>query len=127
MQKNILVSVIITSLIVAILASVATLSLTGNIIKVNQDARGKYRVYNVSETYSQEEVNSLVGSAKQDIINLLNTCKVIKDGQSMGVISCNDICLKTNQICVLGNYEGAINSCDYASGSINTPRFCKCC
>jgi hypothetical protein len=75
MQKNILVSVIITSLIVAILASVVTLSLTGNIIKINQDARGKYRVYNVSESD-----------------NLLKSCQIIHIQESEG-ITCEAECL----------------------------------
>ena len=49
MAKNNLLMVIGVALVVAVIASVATVAITGNYIKVNQNKFGNYKVYTVDE------------------------------------------------------------------------------
>ncbi len=61
--------VIIIAAIVAVIATLIVPSITGNVIKINQDAKGKYRVYTTSETYSRAGTDQRISTA---ITNLLN-------------------------------------------------------
>lgn len=69
------------------------------------------------------------------VLGMLNKgCQIVKDGQTSGVISCNEICTKAlgstpnmYNICIIGSYQGVLRPCSDTSGSINTDRFCDCC
>ncbi len=141
MKGNQIWTIVGVSLIVAIIASVATASITGNaIIKQNNYIYGKYQIYTKEDVYTKKEVDSLIsnlnsqlrygeGSITYDMLVRLNKCTVVKDKQESGVISCNDVCKKAlpGTICVLGEYSGTIRPCSDNAGSIKTDRFCKCC
>ena len=60
MEKGQLWTIVGVALVVAVVASIATASITGNVIKLNQDRYGKYKVYTTAETYSKAEVNGLI-------------------------------------------------------------------
>jgi|SRR3989344_1884237 len=49
MNKSQIWTIVGISLVVAVIASIATASITGNVIKINQDRYGKYQVYTISE------------------------------------------------------------------------------
>lgn len=120
------------ALVVAVITSIITVSITGNVIKVQQTKIG-------TDVYTKAEVDTLlqnlnsnirygVNSVTYDMLVRLDKCTVVKDRQSSGIISCDTICAKTgNMTCVLGEYQGIIRPCNDFAGSINTDRFCKCC
>lgn len=57
---------------VALVASIATASVTGNVIKINQDAKGKYKVYTTSETYSKAETDQRISNAITKLIKIID-------------------------------------------------------
>ncbi|MFA5020052.1 MAG: hypothetical protein WC533_03050 [Candidatus Pacearchaeota archaeon] len=64
MKNNKQIWVIIgISLVVAIIASIATTSLTGNVIKLNQDRNGSYQVY------TKQEIDSMIPKAVSKTID----------------------------------------------------------
>jgi hypothetical protein len=144
---------IAVALVVAVVASVISAGITGNVIKVKQDKGGKFDVYTKAEIdnmfkqlgpaaywdnltnadyYNLKDSGNIyfraVTTLPNSIVSLFNRCSVIKDYQSSGVISCDNICKNNgNMTCVDANYEGTLRSCSDYTGSINTARFCKCC
>lgn len=60
MKNNQIAMIVVISLVVAVIASIATASITSNVIKVNQNRHGNYKVYTTSETYNKEEVDTLL-------------------------------------------------------------------
>ncbi len=141
--------VVIVALVAGVLGAVVSNGITGNVISVAKGKAGK--VYTTSETYSKTETDKRISDAIKnvldnviadevlepilrlqanhtgEVLDVLNKCSVIKDGQQSGVISCNTICARTNTICVDADYQGTLRPCSDSSGSINTDRFCKCC
>ncbi len=90
--------------------------------------------------YTKAEVDTLLAnlnsqlrygqtSISYDMIYRLNKCNIVKDYQTNGVVSCNDICAQQMKetVCVLAEYDNTIRPCNEATGSINTVKFCKCC
>ncbi|MEM3113253.1 MAG: hypothetical protein QXI33_02405 [Candidatus Pacearchaeota archaeon] len=60
MEKSQIWTIVGVSLVVAIITSVATASITGNVIRLNQDRFGKYNVYTTAETYSKVQIDALI-------------------------------------------------------------------
>ena len=142
MKDNNMWVIVLVALVVAVLASVVTVKLTGNTIAVPNSI---YVSPNQTTLYTKAEidtkVNGLMGhinilynndaAIPKDILSRLNKCVVVKDDQQapQGVVSCDTICSRQvgGLICVLGSYQGNIISCSSSSGSIGTSKFCKCC
>ncbi len=49
-------------IVVAVVASIISAGITGNVIKVKQDKFGKYQVYTVRETYNKSEIDKMIAS-----------------------------------------------------------------
>ena len=81
-----LVTVMLLVLVGAVIASIITASITGNVIKVKEDKKSKNLVYTTNETYSKEEINTLLDGIDFELIRLnssLNNVRAVscdKDG-----------------------------------------------
>ena len=104
MKNNQIWIIVGVSLVVAIVASIATASITGNVIKLNQDRRGNY------EVYTKAEVDAKI-SAIQPKINYTEISSVFGTGGAIPYaaplngsqpISCNQMCLGVSGSCVGG-------------------------
>ncbi|MEN9626631.1 MAG: hypothetical protein RL557_959 [archaeon] len=78
MAKNNLLMVIGVALVVAVIASVATVAITGNSIKVNQNRYGNYKVYTTSEIDSKLENVA----TDESIWDMLNECVQVEPDPS---------------------------------------------
>lgn len=81
-------------IVVAILTSLITLGVTGNVIRVNSVSAGAYQVY------TKAEVDKLITGIGQNISNRFKNC-----GPTMSLASSdtgNNACLKQSQSCVFG-------------------------
>lgn len=67
MESKQLWTIVGVALVVAVIASFATTSITGNFIKVRDIKGVTKQVYTISETYSKEEINNAINSVKKKI------------------------------------------------------------
>ncbi|MEK6873310.1 MAG: hypothetical protein AABW91_00535 [Nanoarchaeota archaeon] len=87
----ILIAVVI---VIALVVSLMTVNLTGNVVKLNQDRFGKYNVYTTAE------VNQLIGALELRVNGLydsrlkkFNLVWTPIQSESTGSLNCNDMCI----------------------------------
>ena len=110
MEKRQLGLIVGVALVVAIIASVATVSITGNAISVAKGSAGK--VYTVSETYSKKQIDGFLkplaqtSEMKAIVADMLD--KQYKDcamsGEESWDDNCQNICKGYGKKCLLGQY-----------------------
>jgi hypothetical protein len=103
MEKGQLWTIVGVALVVAVVASIATASITGNVIKLNQDRYGQYKVYTTAEI----DAKLKDFATNQGILNMLNNkCIVVDWGLygSPGITNnCNQLCNSWgNKTCIGG-------------------------
>lgn len=74
MESKQLWTIVGVALVVAVIASLATTSITGNFSKVIDVKGVTKQVYTISETYSKAEINNVIYS-KAEINNIINSVK----------------------------------------------------
>jgi len=136
-------TIVIVSLVVAVIVSIATVSITGNVIKQNNQLWGKY------EVYTKPEIDGLVTLIKKDIAaagnaapGVLSRCEGVLasefnfDPAYPEKYTCSNVCSKKGKTCAAGvglydksDYSKGISfySCNQASSVIHVDLTCLCC
>lgn len=153
MEKGQLWTIVGVALVVAVVASIVTASITGNVINVAKGRAGT--VYTTAETYSKAEVDTKIARLNNVSINwntilnnLNNKCYATSFTNMFGTglnQTCNQLCGNHNEKCIGGSFEemrfengkrytaysGTLNSCDYqmypSSFNGTTSYTCICC
>ena len=106
MEKGQLWTIIAVSLVVAVVTSIATASITGNVIRLKEDRRGEYKVYTTAEIDAKlQNVTT-----NQGVIDMLNRrCSIWSAAVSNATrqVTGDDICKEKNAgTCILMiNYD----------------------
>lgn len=122
MKSEQLWTIIGVALVVAIVASIATVSITGNIIRTNSNPNGTYQVY------TKAEIDSKISVLQKSKINYTEVSLVFGTGGAVPYValsngsqptSCNQICSGVGGACIGGivTYKSPASSyTDWRSG-----------
>src|SRR3989338_7112976 len=90
MEKGQLWTIVGVALVVAVVASIATASITGNVIKQNNYVYGKYQLYTTAEI--DAKLKNV--TTNQGVLDMLNKCQVVSklESQQSPSPTCDDTC-----------------------------------
>ncbi|MEK6906635.1 MAG: hypothetical protein AABW81_03370, partial [Nanoarchaeota archaeon] len=101
--------VIAVIIIVAVIVSLATVRMSGNVIKQNNNFYGQYQVY------TKQEIDARIATitspnqtivTKEGILRMLNKCSFIGFNLLGNIThSCNQICSNSGRICISCSFE----------------------
>lgn len=122
-EKRELWVVIGIALVVAIIASITTASITGNVIRLNQDTYGQYQVYTKAEIDSKfAEINRREYLTSNGVLNLLNGCQAINTAQNPDDgLTGDQVCVNIGKRCI-----ASMESFPWKSGNMDTALFVNC-
>ncbi|MBI5148582.1 hypothetical protein HZA33_02795 [Candidatus Pacearchaeota archaeon] len=116
-MRNNLWAIVIVALVVSVIASLATLSLTGNIVKVATNKFGP-PVYNTTEIDAKLKSISL-GLGNFAKLNTCYTTTIDNEAMKNCTTACSSISTIRPYTCLFGiAYESAYNGANYGSTSL---------
>jgi hypothetical protein len=145
MEKGQLWTIVGVALVVAVVASIATASITGNVINVAKGKAGK--VYTTAEVDAKwDQLRQEIAGTDIEVLEMLNQrCEVV-DGSESGITnpedySCQNICSKkrADLVCTfgigtfkvssstIGDQKVVVRSCQDRTSPYNTYLSCMCC
>ncbi|MEK6873204.1 MAG: hypothetical protein AABW90_04340 [Nanoarchaeota archaeon] len=98
MVKVQLWAVIGVALVVAVIASIITASITGNVINVKENRRGP-------QVYTKQEVDKIFSNQKETSLDVFGRCEIKLGDSGVKSKNCNGVCDVYNQKCVFGRVD----------------------